>query len=379
MIREVLNCKSCESKISKLCYEPMAIIRIPPLIDPHCHLVEPNANYWQAVSRGAMKAGYGALQIMSDLEPPLVDKLSYAYYDRTRQNTAIPFYLTAAGTASNLEQIKQLHNISALKVWLGTGPPDLVVTQEETLRQILLSTDKIVMIHAEDEMTVLRNYALLDNDLTIDNHSEIFNRQVAIRAVVKAISAAKETGRRIYICHISTAEEVELIRAAKGKGLRVYAEVAPHHLFLVEDEVARLGLLAKVNPPLRTKNDQRALWEALRDGTIDTIGSDTYLWRTGEKEKDYEESPSGLPNLELVLPLLLTAVREGRLTLERFIDLTSTNPAKIFSISKPTSSLFVDIDTPRTLVSSLTDWQPYESTELVGWPVHTREAKVVDR
>ncbi len=351
----------------------MAIIRIPALIDPHFHMVEANQQTWRQIAQIAKAAGYWAIQVMPDLDPPITDKLALAHYTKQASGTHIPLFLTAAGTAQNTEELKQLRNISAVKVWLGTGPEDLVVTKEEELRQILLSTDKVVMIHAEDENTLLRNYNDESGELTLERHPQIFDRKAAIRATVKAITAAKETKRRIYISHISTAEEIELVREAKSKGIRVYAEVAPHHLFLNEHDIDRLQNRSKVNPPLRSEDDQRALWRAINDGTIDTIGSDNYSWLAAEKEQPYDEVPSGLPNFEMLLPLILTAVHDKRLNLARAISLTSTNAARIFGLPKPTRSLFVDIDTPRPVRPKLSDWHPYNYDRLVGWPIRQKD------
>lgn len=353
----------------------MAILRLPALIDPHVHMTDSDQTSWQHFAKHAQRVGYAALQVMPDLDPPVIDKLSVAHFTQAAKSTVIPFHLTVAGTPNNIDTLKQLRTITAVKVWLGTGPEDLVVTKEEELRQILLATDKVVMIHAEDETTLLRNFDLGNQELTLERHAEIFNKAAAIRATVKAITAAKETGRRVYICHISTGEEVALIRQAKARNIRVYAEVAPHHLFLSEEDLERLGTRGKVNPPLRSHEDQQALWEALVDGTIDTIGSDTYNWELEEKEQSYDEAPSGLPNLELTLPLLLTAVKEKRLEMQRVIELTSTNPAKIFSIPKSTRSLFVDMDTPRPYYPRLHSWHPYNVDRLVGWPIRQIDSR----
>lgn len=351
----------------------MAILRIPALIDPHVHMVEMNRTSWQLFAKQAMRSGYAALQIMPDLDPPIIDKLSLAHFSQITKATAIPFFLTAAATPNNIEEIKKLRAVSAIKVWLGTGPEDLVVTKEEELRQILLATDKVVMIHAEDEYTLLKNFDFGRQELSLEKHAQIFNQAAAIRATVKAITAAKETGRRVYLCHVSTGAEVELIRKAKSRGIRIYAEVAPHHLFLAEADNERLGIFGKVNPPLRSQEDQDTLWAAIADGTIDTIGSDTYNFSQDEKNRPYEESPTGLPNLELVLPLLVTAVRQGKLTMQRLVELTSTNPARIFSIPKPTRSLFIDVDTPRIYRPHLSDWHPYQTDQLVGWPIRQQD------
>jgi dihydroorotase len=347
----------------------MAILRIPALIDPHVHLINNDEQSWRQLARIAAKIGYAGLQVMPDLDPPITDQLSIAHYSQLKQRTAIPLYLTVAATVERLDDLKRVQRITAVKVWLGTGPEELIVNTEEELRQIMLSTDKVVMVHAEDELTTLRNYDLASKELSMSTHNQIYNRKTAVRATVKAIAAAKETGRRVYLCHVSTGEEVELIRQAKTRGIRVYAEVAPHHLFLTKEDVKRLGTKAKVNPPLRSKEDQKALWEAVVDGTIDTVGSDSHSWLLEEKSGAYNQTPTGLPNLELTLPLLLSAVRDKKLDLRRVIEMTSTNPARIFRIPKPTRSLFVDMDNPRLIRPQLTNWHPYDVLQLVGWPI----------
>lgn len=350
----------------------MAILRIPTLIDPHVHLPTLNRAMGQKIARIAQQIGYAGLQIMPDLNQPITDQSTLGKYRQMLSHSAIPLYLTVAATNDNLDQIKRLRTVRAVKVWLGTGPLELVIEKEEQLKQILLSTDKIVMVHAEDELVVMRNFETNNYSLNMLNHERIYSRQSAIRATVKAIAAAKETGRRIYICHISTGEEVELIRQAKQQGIRVFAEVAPHHLFLTNRDLKRLGKLAKVNPPLRSQEDQTALWRAINDGTIDTIGSDNYPWNWIDKHGSYNDVPTGLPNLELTLPLLLSAVSEKKLSLKQAIALTSVNPARIFKIPRPTGSIFVDMDNPHPIRTRLANWHPYESKPLVGWPLKQR-------
>lgn len=353
----------------------MAILRLPALIDPHFHPIDADRNRWRTIAAGAASAGYDAIQIMPDFEEPIDNKLALIKMHNALKDLNLSFFLTLAGTPSNIETLKQSLPVKAIKVWLGTGPEELVVDKEEDLRKILLSTDKVVMIHAEDESTLLRNYEFGNEELAMNEHGRIFDRAAAVRATVKAITAAKETGRRIYLCHISTADEIILVRKAKEKGIRVYAEAAPHHLLLTQKDEQRLGTLSKVNPPLRTAEDQLALWEALNDGTIDTVGSDTHLWLEKEKLREYNRVPEGFPNLEITLPLLLTAVIAKKIPLQRVIELTSTNSARIFSIPKPNRSIFVDMDNPRPVNMSLCDWHPFAVDSLVGWPVRQTATK----
>lgn len=350
----------------------MAILRVPALIDPHFHLSTVPESQWSAIFQTAYRAGYDALQIMPDLKRVVTSVAQLNRLAKLSFSTPLHLHWTAAATGDNVERLQPLREASALKVWLGMGPENVIVEQEELLRRIILSTEKLVMIHLEDEATLLRNYQSGQPELSMSDHGRLFDQRSATRALIKALTAAKTSQRRIYLCHLSTKSDIELVRAAKREGIRVIAEVAPHHLFLNELAVERLGVLAKVNPPLRSSADQEALWQAIADGTIDTIGSDSYCWQRQDKIDDYSSVPPGLPNYELTLPLLLTAVKQGRLTLARFIELTSTNPARVFQLPPPKRSLFVDMDTWRPIATRRANWQPYAERQLVGWPVAIR-------
>src|SRR5690606_23231281 len=136
----------------------------------------------------------------------------------------------------------------------------------------------------------------------------------------------------LLIHHVSTKEEVELIRAAKKKHLLVYGEVCPHHLFLSEEDYRQWGTKVQVNPPLRTKEDQEALWKGIADGTIDVIATDHATHTLPEKSEPYGKAPSGIPSIELALPLLLNAVHEKKITIDKIVNLMRINPENIYNL-----------------------------------------------
>ncbi|MBU1031541.1 dihydroorotase family protein [Patescibacteria group bacterium] len=185
----------------------------------------------------------------------------------------------------------------------------------------------------------------------------------------KAISLAKKINNKLYVCHVSLKKEIETIKKAKNNEMQITCEVTPHHLFLTEEDVKRLGSYGMMKPPLARKEDQKALWQGIADGTIDTIGSD-HAPHTKE-EKQGEKPMYGVPGLETTLPLMLTAVSDGRLTIERLIELCSTNPRKIFGLPEQKDT-FIEVDQterytldPSRLFTKC-GWTPFAGMKVTG-------------
>ncbi|NLC58191.1 MAG: dihydroorotase family protein [Armatimonadetes bacterium] len=219
----------------------------------------------------------------------------------------------------------------------------------------------------------------------------------------RALALGERTGATLYFCHVSTAAELALLREAKAKGQPVYVEAAPHHLLLSEEDLAALGNFGKVNPPLRSAADRAALWAAIEDGTVDTLGTDHAPHPRAAKEQPYPQAPSGMPGLEVALPLMLTALSQGRLSFQRLVELTSARAAALFGI-RPLDWVLVDMETVQTLQAGQPDqsapptpqewgepdqsappvsgglgglpilsrcgWSPYVGWRLRGWPLY---------
>jgi dihydroorotase len=235
--------------------------------------------------------------------------------------------------------------------------------------------DLIVAVHAEDERMIKKRTLLFKGETSPHIHSIIRNANVAAKAVAKAISLSKLYRTKLYIAHVSTKAELDLIRKAKDKGLSVYAEATPHHLFLSDNAYGLLGTRALMNPPLRSEEDRQALWQAIHDGTIDTIGSDHAPHTLEEKMQPFGKAHAGVPGIETTLPLLFTAYDEGLITLEKIVALTRTNSEKIFSLPSNNDVVLVDLKKEKKLVEkdlkTRCGWSPYTGKMLKGWPAIT--------
>jgi dihydroorotase len=212
-------------------------------------------------------------------------------------------------------------------------------------------------------------------------HSDWRNVESSFRATDRLLRLARQHGKKVHVLHVTTAEEMQLLK--KNKDLAT-VEVTPQHLTLfAPDCYERLGSFAQMNPPIREKSHQQALWSAITDGTVDVIGSDHAPHTREEKAKTYPGSPSGMPGVQTLLPLMLDHVANGKLSIERLVQLTSENAARIFSIKDRGSieiGCFADLSIvdlkrretiTRPWLKSRCDWSPFEGQKVQGWPVMT--------
>ena len=207
-------------------------------------------------------------------------------------------------------------------------------------------------MHAEDSRTIAINQDVYKHSTEVRTHSLIRSRDAAIKSVEKALDLSLDYNTEVYFTDISTKEEVDLIRKAKRSQQLVWLEVTPQHLFLTEEDYDTLGTRGQMNPPLRTKQDQWALWEGVIDGTVDTIGSGHAPHTLRKKARPYPQSPSGAPGIETRLPLLLNAFSEGKLTLNRIVELCRLNIESIFQIPTNEDYVLVDLSLIKTVEDS---------------------------
>ncbi|OGT58544.1 MAG: dihydroorotase [Gammaproteobacteria bacterium RIFCSPHIGHO2_12_FULL_42_10] len=360
------------------------LMLFPGLIDPHVHFRVPGLEHkedWCTGARAAIAGGYTTVFDMPNTIPPAVTA-ERLYQKKQRidaelKSAGIPLrYELYFGTDhrhfSEIHQVK--NDVIGIKIFMGESTGNLVLDDEgmHAAFAIAATQNLLVAVHAEDATRIAERALQYKASTNYCDHSNIRDPEAAALAVQKAIALARWYGVRLYILHVSTSNELALIKEAKEEGLPVYAETTPHHLFLDETVYDVLHGRALVNPPLRGKHHQQALWQAIFDGVIDTIGSDHAPHLPHEKEKPYGGCPCGMPGIETTLPLLLTAAREERLSLEKILYLTYHRPREIFQLPKNDDIVLVDMQTPRTVIGASLKtkcaWSPFEGRVLTGWP-----------
>lgn len=362
----------------------------PGVIDAHVHMRTPGAEYKEDFATGSMAAISGGVTSFLDMPnniPPIISKKALKEKRTLVDGQSFANYGFFFGaTDDNVEEIKHLKNIAGIKVYMGETTGHLIVRKDETLEQILSYSGRKfpVVIHAESQSCLDRfaaEYSGEDARSRADFHSVVRPPECAREAVKQVLHLAKKFDARVHIAHVSTAEEIDVIR--KFKSDKVTCEVTPHHLSFDITSYEKLGLRAKVNPPLRSREDVEALWAAIGDGTIDIVSSDHAPHLLSEKGAAYEQCPAGVPGIETILPVMLDAVNHGLVNLERVAQLLSDRPAKIFGIKGKgrievgydADFVIIDMDLEKEVTNAMMltkcAWTPWDGVSLKGWPIMT--------
>jgi len=360
----------------------------PALIDPHVHFRTPGLEHKENWNTGALAAIYGGITTVFDMPntlPPCITeerlKQKKQIINQQLQEIGIPlhYHLYLGADKYHFDQIyKCRQEIIGLKVFMGASTGDLVMDDDSSLHaafSLAKAHNLVLAVHAEDEEKILERKALFKDRKDYKVHSEIRNCEVAVIAVQKALELAKIYKTRLYLLHLSTKKEIDLVRQAKKEGVCVFAETTPHHLFLNDTAYETLNGKAQVNPPLRTPLDNEALWEAIHDGTIDMIGSDHAPHTIEEKKLAYGQCPSGLPGIQTTLPLLLNAHHEKKITLDKIVKLMKFNIENLFHLLPNDDVVLVDLACEKKIedrnMKTKCGWTPYAGRILKGWPITT--------
>ncbi len=364
------------------------LVAMPALIDPHVHFRAPGSEHketWVTASQAAIQGGVTTVFDMPNNQPTCVtekdlnDKIKLINLQLAQGGIPLRYYLYFGADKDHLDEIPKVKGkVIALKIFMGSSTGNMLINDDAILERafrLAAESDMTVAVHAEDEDIISQNKLTFKSISDPSVHSKIRSPDAAAKAVAKAIAVAKKTGVRLYILHVSTENELKLIRQAKSQGQPIFAEVAPHHLFLTEDDYEKWGCFVKVNPPLRTLKDQEEMWKALNDGTIDAIGSDHAPHTAQEKSLSYQEAPSGVPNIETTLPLLLNAVHEKKISLEKIAAITCKNIEAFFNLPPNEDLVLVDLNLSKKVennhLKTKCGWSPFEGRILQGWPKYT--------
>lgn len=303
---------------------------LPGLIDAHVHLRDPGATHKEDFATGTRAAIAGGVTTVLDMPnnpQPTTTREAIEAKRRIAQEKAVcDVGLFVGATSANANVNLAEWGAIGVKVYMGATTGDLLVTDFASLYQHFSAPHHLpIVVHAEDNESL----SFFANDVGRTTHSAKRPPISASLAVSRALALAQATGRQLHIAHLSTAREIELVQEARARGVRVSCEVTPHHLFLNTEDEARLGAFGIVNPPLRSPDDVRALWENLAH--VDLIATD-HAPHTIE-EKQSSKPPAGMPGLETMLPLLLNAANEKRLSLQDIARMTARNPARAFKLA----------------------------------------------
>jgi dihydroorotase len=368
-------------------FDATGLTVMPGVIDTQVHFREPGLEWKEDLetgSRGAVLGGVVAVFEMPNTEPTttdadaLADKLARA---RDRMHCDHAFYV--GGTHENaafLGELERLPGCCGVKVFMGASTGTLLVQDDAGIEQVLRHINRRAAFHSEDEYRLADRRALArTGDWT--SHYEVRDAESAIQSTERLVRLAKALGKRIHVLHVTTREEIAYLAAHKDVAS---VELTPQHLTLAGPEAyERLKGFAQMNPPIRGPEHREGLWAGIANGVADVLGSDHAPHTREEKARPYPASPSGMPGVQTLLPVMLTHVAEGRLTLERLVDLTSHGAHRIFGLADKgrlavgydADLTIVDLKARRTIaheaMATRAGWTPFDGFEAKGWPMAT--------
>ncbi|MDO8877322.1 MAG: dihydroorotase [Pseudolabrys sp.] len=360
---------------------------LPGVMDTHVHFREPGLTHKEDLesgSRGAVLGGVTAVFEMPNTIPPttdaaaLADKVARAHH---RMHCDFAFYVGATReNTHDLGELERLPGACAVKVFMGSSTGTLLIDDDDGVRAVLKAINRRAAFHSEDENR-LRERMNLRVEGDPRSHPIWRDAQAALICTQRLIKLAHETGKRVHVLHVTSKEEAEFLAGHKDVAT---AEATPAHLTLAApDCYEKLGTLAQLNPPIRDAGHRAGLWNGIARGVIDNIGSDHSPHTLEEKSLAYPKTHSGMTGVQTLVPLMLDHVNAGQLTLQRFVDLTSAGPARVFGIAAKgriaagydADVTVVDMKRRETItngwIASRAGWSPYDGISVTGWPVGT--------
>ena len=372
---------------SKETIDAKGLIVLPGCIDTQVHFREPgstDAEDLNSGSKAAILGGITSVFEMPNTNPPTSNLIEFQKkidLAKNRMFTNHAFYFGATPDNSNeLSNLKNLVGCCGVKLFAGSSTGDLLVDKEKDIEKIFEHTSKVVAVHSEDEEILNTNKKLI-KDGDVHSHPVWRSEECAISSTRRIVRIAERYKKKAHILHITTKQEIDFLSQHKGN---ITFEITPQHLTIfAPDCYDKLGTYAQMNPPIRDKSHYDRLWYGVRNNLNDTIGSDHAPHLKENKEKIYPSSPSGMPGVQTLLPIMLNHVNDGKLTIKQLIRLICENPIKIFNIkdkgfireSFDADLTIIDMNKISTIdnnnIASKCGWTPFHGKKVKGFPVYT--------
>ena len=359
---------------------------LPGVIDTQVHFREPGLTHKEDLetgSRGAVLGGVTGVFEMPNTSPLTTTRETFeAKVAAGTKRMHCDFAFFVGGTHENvtdLHELEKLPGCAGVKVFMGSSTGSLLVQDDHGVEAILTAISRRAAFHSEDEyMLEERKHLRIPGDPS--SHPVWRSPEVALNSTKRLVELAYKTGKRIHVLHISTGEEIAYLAEHKDVAS---VEVTPHHLTLDETAYDRLGTYAQMNPPVRDKEHQKRIWAGVSNGVADILGSDHAPHTREEKDRAYPDSHSGMTGVQTLVPIMLNHVNAGKLSLQRFVDMTSHGPNRLFGIAGKgriavgydADFTIIDLKRRETItndwIASRAGWTPYDGVTVTGWPVGT--------
>lgn len=395
LVQELVHIGIKNGKIAEISKTPLSgnelvdctgLTVLPGVIDSQVHFREPGMTHKEDLESGTRAAAMGGVTTVFEMPNTVPatttkelfeDKMNRAK-DRAWTNYA--FYI--GGSPENVDQLAELEKLpgcSGIKVFMGSSTGTLLVEDDPTLEKIFRSGTRRVILHSEDEPRLRERRHIAIDSADVRNHHVWRDVESAVISTTRLLKLARKTGRPVHVLHVSTAEELEILKDEKDIAS---VECLPQHLTLAAPEAyERLGTKAQQNPPIREDRHRQALWKALNGGVIDVMGSDHAPHTLEEKARPYPQSPSGMPMVQTMVPIMLNHIHKGRLSLFRFVELVGEAPRRVFgcrtkgriAVGLDADFTIVDLNRQETItndwIQSRCGWTPFDGEKVTGWPV----------
>ena len=360
---------------------------LPGVIDSHVHFREPGLTHKEDLESGSLSAvmgGVTAVFEMPNTNPMTIDAASVADKVKRghhRMHCDFAFYVGATReNTRDLVELERLPGVAGVKVFMGSSTGSLLIEDDAGVRAVLKAIRRRAAFHSEDEYRLKeRMNERIDGDPR--SHPIWRDAQAALMCTQRLIALARETGKRVHVLHVTSRDEIEFLAQHKDVAS---VECTPHHLTMAAPKAyEKHGTFAQINPPIRDAAHRDGLWHGIAQGIVDSLGSDHSPHTREEKSQPYPKAHSGITGVQTLVPIMLDHVNAGRLSLQRFVDLTSAGPARLFGIAAK-GRIAVGYDADITVVDlkrrqTITDaqaasrvgWTPYNGVSVTGWPVGT--------